>query len=219
VGALVMERQPSSVAWAVYPLRRRSRTEQEHHTMPPPPDEPILLSGAQSDASANLLARAFQDDPLMGHVLPNAQRRERLLPVLFRIVVRYCLRYGAIYTTSAFEGVVCCLPPGQSITVGRLARMSLSDPPLQLGPTSLRRFLRASSALPALVIRRTNGRRRERTGLSWLWGVIQLARATDSAASSCGPCCGAPGRRASDATSTLRIHAMCLSTGDSAFAR
>src|SRR5262249_48797270 len=122
------------------------RGEQEYRTMPPSPHEPVLLSGAQSEVAARLLARAFQQDLLMVHVLPNAQRRERLLPALFGIVVRYCLRYGAVYTTSGLEGVVCCMPPGQTTTIGRLARISLSDPPLQLGLTSLQRFLRASSA-------------------------------------------------------------------------
>jgi ribosomal protein S18 acetylase RimI-like enzyme len=114
--------------------------------MPLPPDEPILLKGAQTKAAAHLLTRAFQDDPLMVYVLPNAQRRRQLLPVLFGVVVRYCLRYGAVYTTSGLEGVVCCLPPGQTTTSGRLALIGLSDPPLQLGLTGLRRFLRASSA-------------------------------------------------------------------------
>lgn len=113
---------------------------------PPFPHEPILLSGAQAKAGAQLLARAFQNDPLMAHVLPNAHRRRRLLPVLFGVVVRYCLRYGAVYTTSGLEGVICCLPPGQTTTFGRLALISLSDPPLQLGLTGLRRFLRASSS-------------------------------------------------------------------------
>ena len=82
----------------------------------------------------------------MVYVLPDAQRRRRLLPDLFGIVVRYCLRYGAIYTTSGLEGVICCLPPGQATTISRLALIGLSDPPLQLGLSGLRRFLRASSA-------------------------------------------------------------------------
>ncbi len=112
----------------------------------PASHEPIILNGAQTITSAHLLARAFQDDPLMVYVLPNAQRRRRLLPVLFRIVVGYCLRYGVIYSTPGLEAVICCLPPGQTTTIGRLARVSLSGPPFQLGLTGLRRFLRASSA-------------------------------------------------------------------------
>jgi GNAT superfamily N-acetyltransferase len=112
----------------------------------PTPHQPVPLNRAQATAGAYLLATAFQDDPLMVYVLPNAQRRRRLLPVLFGVVVRYCLRYGAVYTTSGLEGVVGCQPPGQPTTIGRLALISLSDPPLQLGLTGLRRFLRASSA-------------------------------------------------------------------------
>jgi GNAT superfamily N-acetyltransferase len=104
-----------------------------------------MLDAAQTEASAHLLAKAFQHDPLMAHVLPNAQRRRRLLPALFVIVVRYCLRYGAVYTTSGLEGVVCCLPPGQTTAIGRLALISLLNPPLQLGLTGLRRFLQAST--------------------------------------------------------------------------
>jgi ribosomal protein S18 acetylase RimI-like enzyme len=104
------------------------------------------LNSAQAKAAAHLLARAFENDPLMVYVLPYAHRRKRLLPVLFGVVVRYCLRYGAVYTTSGLEGVICCLPPGQTTTIGRLALTSLSEPPLQLGVTGLRRFLRASSA-------------------------------------------------------------------------
>jgi ribosomal protein S18 acetylase RimI-like enzyme len=104
-----------------------------------------MLDSGQAEAGAQVLARAFQHDPFLVYALPNAQRRSRVLPVLFRIVVRYCLRYGAIYTTSGTEGVACCLPPGQTTTSGRLALISLSAPPLQLGLTGLRRFLRASA--------------------------------------------------------------------------
>ena len=113
---------------------------------PPTPHGHTLLNGAQAEAGTHLLARACQNDPLMVYVLPNAQRRRRLLPVLFGVIVRYCLRYGVIYTTPCLEGVVCCLPPGQTTTIGRLALISLLDPPLQLGLTALQRFLRASSA-------------------------------------------------------------------------
>src|SRR5262249_438249 len=111
----------------------------------PVPHEPKMLESGQTEAGTHLLARAFQHDPFMVHTLPSAQRRSRVLPVLFRIIARYCLRYGAIYPTSDREGVACCLPPGQTATIGRLAQICLSAPPLQLGLTSLRRILRASA--------------------------------------------------------------------------
>jgi ribosomal protein S18 acetylase RimI-like enzyme len=109
------------------------------------PSSPITLNASQIEAGACLLARAFQDDPLMVYVAPDKEKRRRLLPVLFRIVVRYCLRYGIIYTTPDLDGLICCLPPGQTQTTGRLALISLSGMPVQLGLVGLRRFLRAST--------------------------------------------------------------------------
>jgi ribosomal protein S18 acetylase RimI-like enzyme len=110
----------------------------------PTPHEPIILKAAQAEAGAHVLAKAFQDDPLMVYMLPSAQKRRRLLPDLFGFVVRYCLRYGVIYTTPGLEGLVCSLPPGQAKTAIRLALISLSGAPIQLGPTGLWRYLRAS---------------------------------------------------------------------------
>jgi hypothetical protein len=113
--------------------------------MSPAPLSPIRLNASQIEAGADLLARAFQNDPLMIYFVPNQEKRRRLLPVLFRIVVRYCLRYGIIYTTPDLDGLVCCLPPGQTKTIGRLACASLSGIPVQLGLAGLWRFLHAST--------------------------------------------------------------------------
>jgi ribosomal protein S18 acetylase RimI-like enzyme len=101
----------------------------------------------------------------MVYVLPNAQTRRRLLPVLFGIVVRYCLRYGVIYTTPGLEGVVCCLPPGQTTTIGRLTLICLSGAPVGLGLTGLRRFLRASKYAE-------QARKRAAPGAHWhIWAL------------------------------------------------
>jgi hypothetical protein len=109
--------------------------------MSPASPEPIILKITQIAAAAHVLARAFYNDPLMVYVMPNEEKRKRLLPVLFRIVVQYCHRYGVIYTTSCLDGLACCLPPGQSATTGRLALVSLKNIPVQLGLTGLRRWL------------------------------------------------------------------------------
>src|SRR5437899_1338231 len=99
--------------------------------------------------ASQLLGRAFQNDPLMIYLAPNAARRERLLPSFFRIVLRYCLRYGIVYTTPDLAGVACCLPPGQTNpAIGRLILISLRNIrniPVRLGLAGLRRFLRVSS--------------------------------------------------------------------------
>jgi ribosomal protein S18 acetylase RimI-like enzyme len=113
--------------------------------MSPVPTEPIMLNASQVEAGACLLARAFQNDPLMVYFVPSTQKRRHLLPVLFRVVVQYCLCYGAVYTTSGLDGLACCLPPGQTKTISRLALTSFSSGiPVQLGLVGLQRFLHAS---------------------------------------------------------------------------
>jgi ribosomal protein S18 acetylase RimI-like enzyme len=113
--------------------------------MSPAPTAPAMLNATQVEAAAHVLARAFRNDPLMVYVMPNEEKRQRLLPALFRIPVHYCLRYGIIYTAPDLDGLACCLPPGQSTTTTvRLALASLRSIPVPLGLTGLRRFLNAS---------------------------------------------------------------------------
>lgn len=108
-------------------------------------DRPITLQASQLKAASQLLGKAFQNDPLMVYLTPDASRRRRLLPALFGVVARYCLRYGTIYTTPDLDGVACCLPPGQTMpTIGRMLRSSLRGAPVQLGLSGLVRFLHAS---------------------------------------------------------------------------
>lgn len=105
----------------------------------------ILLHIEQIEQASQLLGKAFQDDPLMTYVVPAADARRRVLPSLFRVALRYCLRYGTVFTTENLEGVACCLPPGQTNpAIGRLARISLRGKPGWFGLPGLLRFLRAS---------------------------------------------------------------------------
>ena len=80
----------------------------------------------------------------MVYLIPHAEKRRQLLPALFRVVVRYCLRYGVIYTTPESDGLVCCLPPGQTPTIVRLVLTGLRGAPFQIGLAGLRRFLHAA---------------------------------------------------------------------------
>lgn len=106
--------------------------------------KPTRLSTTQIAQASSLLGRAFQNDPLMIYVIPDAEKRRRLLPTLFRSAVSYCLRYGIIYTTPGLQGLVCCLPPGQAKMITRLALTSLESVPFGLGLSGLRRFLYTS---------------------------------------------------------------------------
>jgi len=109
--------------------------------------EPITLNATQIKAASHLLGKAFQDDPLMVYLIPDAGKRSRLLPSLFRVVAHYCQRYGTVYTTSDLDGLACCLPPGQTQSTVRLVLTSLSGPPVQIGLAGLRRYMHAARYL------------------------------------------------------------------------
>src|SRR5579883_2893688 len=109
----------------------------------PEPEAPGLLAASQIKAASQLLGRAFAEDPLMIYLVPAARKRASLLPALFRIVLRYCQRYGVVYAGPGLAGVACCLPPGQTnLTMARLIQTSLRGLPPRLGLAGLLRFLR-----------------------------------------------------------------------------
>lgn len=105
----------------------------------------VLLQAAQVEQASRLLGRAFQDDPLMVYIVPHADKRRRKLPAFFRVVLRYCLHYGAVYTTESLDGMACCLPPGQTNpSIIRLLRIILGGSPWLPGPSELSRSLHAA---------------------------------------------------------------------------
>lgn len=97
-----------------------------------------LQPGLLEEAS-NVLARAFYDDPAWRWVIPDAQRRERLLPWLFR--VGFEITVADVWTTSGeVLGAARWLPPGRAaMRVGPALRAFVSTP-LRLGPATGRFF-------------------------------------------------------------------------------
>ncbi len=69
------------------------------------------MNPSQVKPAAEALARAFQEDPYYGYILPDAQRRRRIVPWIFERVLRYGLLYGKVYTTPAVEGAAIWLGP------------------------------------------------------------------------------------------------------------
>jgi hypothetical protein len=57
------------------------------------------------------LARAFHDDPMMMHLVPDDARRTRVMPRLFRLLFKLGLPRGACYVTSGYESVTLWRPP------------------------------------------------------------------------------------------------------------
>jgi GNAT superfamily N-acetyltransferase len=88
-------------------------------------NEIIRLAPLQVKQASDVLCRAFYHDPLVQYMVPDEARRTRVLPAFYRIVVRYALRYGEVYTTAEVEGVACWLTPGNTtVSTWRLLRLA-----------------------------------------------------------------------------------------------
>ncbi len=82
--------------------------------------EVVRLEDSQLGEASDVLARAFQSDPAWVWLIPDAERRQRLLPWLFR--VGFDVTAADVWTTSGVvRGAARWLPPGR--------------PPMRVGPT------------------------------------------------------------------------------------
>lgn len=120
--------------------------------MPPSAPEPglgltrIRVGSADVARVAALLARAFDDDPLMRYAIPDARLRHRLLPWIIGLNVRDGCRYGAVYATPDFEGAAVWFPPGRAQrTPWRMLRAGMAAAPLRVNWSILRRLARAEA--------------------------------------------------------------------------
>ena len=74
--------------------------------------EPVRLTEGQVAATAAMLARAFADDPLFIHLLPDPGERERLVPPFMTAWTRYGLLFGVVDVTAGpVEASAIWLPP------------------------------------------------------------------------------------------------------------
>jgi GNAT superfamily N-acetyltransferase len=71
----------------------------------------VELVEADVPQAAALIARAFESDPLLVHMLPDPRQRARLGPVHLTPVVRMCTRHGRAWRTEAFDAVAAWMPP------------------------------------------------------------------------------------------------------------
>lgn len=61
--------------------------------------------------AAEVISRAFHDDPLYSYIIPDESERNRIFPYIFKAYIWYCLQFGEVYATSPnLEGITLCLP-------------------------------------------------------------------------------------------------------------
>lgn len=106
-----------------------------------PPTGLIRVATPSISRAAEVLARAFQNDPLMAYAFPDPARRERILPWLIGLNVRLGCLYGEVYATPGWEGVAVWFPPGvQAMTPWRMLRAGMLAAPLRASWGALRRL-------------------------------------------------------------------------------
>jgi ribosomal protein S18 acetylase RimI-like enzyme len=108
----------------------------------------VRLERARLGEASEMLARAFQDDPAWVWLIPDVQKRARLLPWLFR--VGFDVTAADVWATAGkVLGAARWMPPGRpSMRVGPTLR-ALVTTPLRLG-SATGPFLSYGGAVEAL---------------------------------------------------------------------
>ena len=61
--------------------------------------------------AAEVISRAFYDDPLYSYIIPDESERRKFSPYIFKAYIWYCLQFGEVYATSPnLEGITLWLP-------------------------------------------------------------------------------------------------------------
>ena len=69
------------------------------------------LTKTQIKPAAEMMARAFHDDPGVVYYIPDVSERKNRSTYFFQFMIRYALLYGEVYATSPnLEGVAAWLP-------------------------------------------------------------------------------------------------------------
>jgi len=74
-------------------------------------DDLFRLRKTEVKQAAEMLARAFQNDSLYTYVIPNADKRKKILPYYFQFRICYGVLYGEVYAISLnLEGLAVWIP-------------------------------------------------------------------------------------------------------------
>lgn len=132
--------------------------------------EAIPIQRENAEAVGNSLARAFMDDPLNCYVLPDEERRWKLLSWTFPRWVRTATRPGNAYTTPDFAGGALWRSPdlGTWIWIWDQLRAGILLAPFKLYPAELLRFGRVHGEA-------TRRMRRSITSPHWVLDILGVS--------------------------------------------
>jgi ribosomal protein S18 acetylase RimI-like enzyme len=92
----------------------------------------------EAELLANVLARAFYDEPPYTYLMPDDQERRIVLTWFFSSVIR-AGQYVETYTTSTVEGGSLWIHPGRALAFEQIVRAKLRSMSFKLGWASLKR--------------------------------------------------------------------------------
>lgn len=103
---------------------------------------PVRLDPTRAAEAIDVLTRAFLDDPMLRHVIPDDHRRYGRTRYVLQTVVSYGLRYGEVWTTpGAVRGAAIWMPPGtDKLTLARRIRTGMVLERLKLGRAGYKRY-------------------------------------------------------------------------------
>lgn len=105
--------------------------------------DPIRLGDPEVAKAAEVLARAFIHDPMMQSIFPDEPRKEEKLTLLFKVIVRYGLKYGEVYAPSSdIEGVAIWITSENTdMSLLKLEQCGLSEFSSQVAPEALAKLI------------------------------------------------------------------------------
>ncbi len=102
----------------------------------------VSLSEGDIEKAGALLARAFQDNPLLVHMSPGSDDRRRISPSFFSAFVRLGYLAGEVFTTPNVEGVAVWFPPGVvDLDPDLMARAGVTELASAIGEEPLARIM------------------------------------------------------------------------------
>jgi ribosomal protein S18 acetylase RimI-like enzyme len=126
----------------------------------------VRLGESQIPMAAAMLARAFQDDPLMRCTIPDPDERARLLPAMYATMLRFGMLAGEVHATSdTLDGVAIWMPPDAKWTRENMEASGMHRTATLIGDEAYQRYR-------DVVSREWQARLREIPGTGWYLFIL-----------------------------------------------
>ncbi len=111
----------------------------------------VSLVADQINEAGRVIARAFDDDPLMAYFDPDIERRRRWTPWFFGSACRMGHLFGTVHTTSDVAGAAVWMSSGQTgMQPVRMVRSGMLLMPLKIGLGPFGRAMKTMNTLEKL---------------------------------------------------------------------